>query len=47
LIVEHVVSHLIECVPATARTNKKTRCQQENERGQEVIFSITIRTITV
>ena len=25
---------------------QKTSCQQENERGQEVIFSIMLRTIT-
>jgi len=42
-----MVCRLLEGVAGYVENERKTRCQQENERGQEVIFSMTIRTITV
>jgi len=36
-----------EGVTSYDENERKTRCQQENERWQEVIFSITNCTITV
>jgi len=40
LIVEQVVYRLLEGVAGYVENERKTRCQQENERWQEVIFSI-------
>ena len=38
---------LVFGVAGYGENERETRCQQENKRWQEVIFSITIRTITV
>jgi len=40
-----MVVHEFEGVAGYGESERATRCQQENERWQEVIFSITRRTI--
>jgi len=47
LIVEQVVYRLLEGVAGYVENERETRCQQENERWQEVIFSIKSSIITV
>ena len=38
-MVEQIVYRQFEGVAGYGENERKTRCQQENERGQEVIFS--------
>jgi len=45
LVVEQIVCRLLEGVAGYGENERKTRCQQENERWQEVIYSITSCTI--
>ena len=45
-IVEHIVFRWLEGVVGYVENERETRCQQENERGQEVVLSITSSPIT-
>ena len=40
-MVEQMVDGEFEGVAGYDENKQETRCQQENERGQEIIFSIT------
>ena len=44
-IVEQIVYREFEGVAGYSKNERKTRCQQENERWQEVIYSITSTTV--
>ena len=46
-MVEQNVYRLIEVVAGYVENKRETRCQQENERGQEAIFSILTSAIAV
>ena len=46
-IVEQMVDREFEAVASYVENKRATRCQQENERWQEAIFSATNCTITV
>jgi len=46
-MVEQMVDCEFEDVAGYVENERATRCQQENERWQEVIFSIRNYTITV
>ena len=44
-IIEQIVYREFEGVAGYGKNERKTRCQQENERWQEVIYSITSITV--
>ena len=46
-MVEQMVDCEFEVVAGYVENERATRCQQDNERGQEAIFSILTNTIAV